>query len=153
DDHPDVKTIIIGGGEAWDGPDPANYPFAITDAGFAHIANCKRVEKLAASSFHPLQVTDDGLKALKGLANLRVLDLGSQRFTDAGMAHLSGLTSLEELWLDFARQVGDGTLQSVSNMKKLRVLRFYGAPISDAGIAKIKNLTELEDLQLGRSRV
>ncbi len=65
EDHPNVKTISLGGGEPWSGGDDPQ-PFAITDAGFAHIANCKKLEQLYASSIHPLQVTDDGLKAAFG---------------------------------------------------------------------------------------
>lgn len=152
DAHPDLKTIVIGGDG--DGPDPSKVPFKITDAGFAHIANCKKLEKFVANSIHPLQVTDDGLKALEELTELRIVNLcGGHWFSDKGMTHLSGLTNLEELWLDFNVHVSDGAMQAVSNLKKLRVLRFYQAPVIDAGVAHIRGLTELQELQLGGSRV
>ena len=70
-------------------------------------------------------MTDDGLKVLEQLTELRVIQFMEQQFSDAGTAHLAGLTKLEELWLDFNRNVGDGTMQAVRNLKKLRVLRFY----------------------------
>lgn len=155
DAHPDLKTIVIGGGEPWNGRDPSKFTFAITNAGFAHIANCKKLEQLVVNTIHPLQVTDDGLKALAGLTELRVVNFsgGGRWLTDKGLVHLSGLTNLEELWLDFNVNVGDGAMNAVSNLKKLRVLRFHQAPVTDAGVAKIQGLTELQDLQLGRSRV
>ncbi|HEY2880958.1 MAG TPA: hypothetical protein VGJ15_00960 [Pirellulales bacterium] len=154
DSHPDVKVVTLGGAESWDGPAPENFPFKITDIGFAHLAGCKKLEKLHAFSMHPLQVTDGGLKALEGLTQLREMQLGGgQKFTDAGMAHLVPLTNLEELWLDFNKNLGDGTLEAVGHLKKLRVLRFYDAPLTDEGIKHIKDLKNLEDLQLGKSRV
>ena len=154
DAHPDVKTIMIGANEEWSGPDPSLYPFEITDVGFARIAKCKKLENLRASSIHPLQVTDDGLEAIAELKQLRAVDLGgAHRFSDAGMAHLSRLVNLEELWLDFNREVGDGTMRAVSGLTKLRVLRFHGAPVTDDGIREIRRLMELEDLQLGHARV
>jgi len=153
DEHPDLKTLIIGGGEAWDGPDPGKFPFEITDAGFAHVANCRKLQTLDLSSSHPLRVTDDGLKVLRELKSLRHVNLGMQPFSDAAITHLAELTTIEELWLDGNENLGDGTLRSISNLKKLRVLRFYRAPITDAGIASIRGLTELQDLQLGHAKI
>jgi Leucine-rich repeat (LRR) protein len=125
DNHPEVKHISLGGNGPTSGPGVPNPPFAITDAGFAHIANCKKLERLVLISGHRLNTTD------------------------AGTAHLSELTNLEELWLDQMRNLSDGTMQAVSQLKKLRVLRFYGSPISDAGVAQIGGLTELDTLLLG----
>jgi Leucine-rich repeat (LRR) protein len=153
DTLPDLKYIGIGAMEASSGRDPRTVPWPITDAGFPHLANCKKVEYLGISSQHPLTVTDDGLKVLEGMTALRRVEIMNQRFTDAGIAHLSRLKNLEELWLDFNDQLGDASLAAVSGLTKLRVLRFYQAPLTDAGIAKIKGLTQLEDLQLGHALV
>src|SRR5690349_16899649 len=70
EDYPDVKSIVFGPDEANGFRNPADFPFEITDAGFARIANCKKIEHLAIGSSHPLQVTDDGLRALAGLTSL-----------------------------------------------------------------------------------
>ncbi|MBS0264760.1 MAG: hypothetical protein JSS02_22690 [Planctomycetes bacterium] len=153
DDHPKTKTVVIGGLEPSDGPESPLAPFAITDVGFAHLARCPKLERLYISSSHPLQVTDDGLKVLRQLKALRVVEIMQQPFTDVGMAHLSESVQLEELWLDFNHHLGDGALRAAGGLPQLRVLRFYDAPITDAGIAHIKDLKELEDLQLGRSQV
>jgi hypothetical protein len=45
-------------------------------------------------------VTDAGLKHLRGLKSLRLLDLTRSRVTDAGLKHLRGLTNLECLILN-----------------------------------------------------
>ena len=94
DSHPDVRKIMIGPSEPWSGPGPIP-PFLITDAGFAHIARCKKLETLTISSIHPMRISAEGYRAIAGLTQLRVLHLG--RISDAGVAHLSGLTNLEEL--------------------------------------------------------
>ena len=46
------------------------------------------------------EVTDAGLAHLTGLTALEVLDLEGTQVTDAGLAHLTGLTGLEFLFLD-----------------------------------------------------
>jgi hypothetical protein len=43
------------------------------------------------------EVTDGGLIHLKGLTNLRLLDLMGTKVSDAGMAHLKALTHLTDL--------------------------------------------------------
>jgi internalin A len=152
-EHPDVTAIYFGGGESWDGPDPRLTSIAITDAGFEHVAECKKLQRVVLSSLHPLQVTDDCLRSLVGLTDLRVFQCGETPFTDAGIRHLAPVASLEELWLDFNSHLSDRCLETVGGLTKLRVLRFHGAPITDAGIGKIKGLVNLEDLQLGKAQV
>src|SRR5436853_64107 len=69
--------------------------------------------------------------AIKGnwpMKTLTDLWLDGIPFTDAGVAHLRGLT-------------------------KLRVLRFCNAPLTDVGVANFKDMTDLEDLQLGLSQI
>jgi hypothetical protein len=153
DAHPELKAIDLGGSGSWDGPDPRRFPIAITDVGFAHVAKCGNLETLRLGFVRPCQVTDDGLRAIEGLARLRVVQLGVTPFGSAGLSHLAGLTNLEELWLDCNAGYDDAALVPVANLKKLRVLRFYTAPVTDAGLAKIRGLTQLEELQLGKSEV
>ena len=62
---------------------------------------------------HPLEVTDDGLKSLAGLSDLRYFTCGVTPFADAGIAHLAPLNNLEELWLDFNSHLGDGCLDTI----------------------------------------
>jgi hypothetical protein len=154
EEHPELTSLTIeadaNGMRRLGEPVPTA---PVTDAGLAHIATCTKLVRLQLSSGRPLRVTDDGLKQLAGLTELRVLGLGQTQFTDAGIAHLAALTKLEELWLDFQYQLKDGSLATAGRMKSLRVLRFYGAQLTDDGLAQIKDLQNLEDLQLGRSKV
>ncbi len=151
DTHREVTTVAIGDGEG-NGPEPWAIPIKITNQGFAHLANCKRLQTLELSFIQPLQVTDEGLKALEDLKELRVIQLGVTPFTGAGLSHLTG-PNVEELWLDFNSHCDDAAMDSIANFTKLRVLRFHGAPITDTGIARIAGLSQLENLLLGKSRV
>ena len=45
------------------------------------------------------RITDAGLVHLRGLTNLKMLVLDRTKVTDAGMVHLKGLVNLEELRL------------------------------------------------------
>jgi hypothetical protein len=151
DSHPELKSLKIGG-DPIDiiGPVP---PYAITDAGFAHVAHCTKLQRLMIDAEYPLNVSDGAYKALEPLGDLRVAELCSLSITDAATAHLAGLTNLQELWLDSDPNLGDGTMRTAGKLSNLRVLRCYQAAITDAGIEQIKQLTKLEDLQLGRSDV
>ena len=59
-------------------------------------------------------------EARKGMLHLRTLDLAGKTITDAGIAHLKGLTQLESLNLADCNG------------------------ITDAGIAQLKGLTQLQ---------
>ena len=45
------------------------------------------------------QVTDAGLAHLKGMTKLQTLDLADAQVTDAGLKHLHGLAQLKVLYL------------------------------------------------------
>jgi hypothetical protein len=53
-------------------------------------------------------VTDAGLAHLRGLTNLRMLVLIGTKLTDAGLEHLKGLTNLEGLVLEQQRGSNKG---------------------------------------------
>ena len=98
-------------------------------------------------------ITDAGLGALSGWVSLKVLELSGLDLSDAGLAHLRGLTGLHELWLDFSSRITDAGLVHLGRLIHLRVLRFHGAPLTDAGLAHLKGLRKLENLQLGKARI
>jgi Leucine-rich repeat (LRR) protein len=67
------------------------------------------------------QVTDEGLKCLATLPNLRGLNIEGTRVSDRGLAHLSGLPHLKLLCLG-KTQVTDAGLKQLSSLPELRVL-------------------------------
>jgi uncharacterized protein (TIGR02996 family) len=81
----------------------------ITGAGFAVLANCRRLEVLrAVHGFQPA-LTEEALRQLGRLSNLKAVDLGSYAMSNsppyAALRHLQGLKDLQ--WLALP---GDSTL-------------------------------------------
>lgn len=63
---------------------------AVTDAGLDHLRSLTKLEAIRL----PSTTTDTGLSALRGMMQLRELDLRGSQVTDAGLARLGGLPGL-----------------------------------------------------------
>lgn len=63
--------------------------------------------------------------------------LPTGQITDAGLAHLKGLTSLETLHLENT-QVGDEGLAHLKGLTKLQKLNLRGTRVSNAGLTELK---------------
>jgi hypothetical protein len=59
--------------------------------------------------------------------------------TDAGLANLSGLKSLERLYLLGDSHVTDAGLTHLRTLTSLEYLFLHGTQVTDAGIANLKN--------------
>jgi Leucine-rich repeat (LRR) protein len=146
DRHPEIKRIVL--------PTPPDVgpPWTITPQMFAHVAQCPNLEEIyvgpPVSNF-----SDDALRSLAGLKKLRVLHLFGPLVSDAGIAHLASLKSLEELRLDFNDRIGDASVAALENLTNLEALYFYRARLTDAGVARLRRLTRLETLTLGYAQV
>jgi Leucine Rich repeat len=98
---------------------------------------------------------DDSLMPYLALfSRLERLDLGdTHHVTGLGLRHIRGLTKLEVLEFPLRSQ-SDADLSSLANLKKLRVLRFdtggNSNAIGDVGLRNLAGLTELEELDLTR---
>jgi len=76
------------------------------------------------------QISDEGLRKLGELSNLRTLRLAGTAITDAGLAHLASQTELRTL--DISRtDVTDAGLQHLKGASKLRDLRTTDSGVSD----------------------
>ena len=69
----------------------------LTNANDAVLAHLRGLMNLRVLQLNASNVTDDGLKHLEGLTNLVSLDAQSTSITDVGLQHLRDLTSLEGL--------------------------------------------------------
>ena len=74
---------------------------------------------------------------LKGLTNLSELDLNGTHVTDAGLAHLKGLTKIASLYLTTLRSPTPGWYISKA-WPTSRMLYLYGTRVTDAGINELK---------------
>ena len=96
--------------------------------------------------------TDDGMKTLDGLKDLKRLYLRNTAVSDDGLKHLSGLTRIEELDL-YGVKVTDRGLESLQNLKAMRKLNLLGAEITDAGLDALTGMPHLRELNLYRSHI
>ena len=112
------------------------------------------------------QVTDEGLRVLKGITNLRHVSLEyadpgmyppgyrlpPRRITDAGMVHLGKLTQLQSLHLRGV-PVTDAGLGALSGLTGVHVLYLDRTQITGPGLAHLSSLPHLMSLSLSKSAV
>ena len=102
----------------------------------------------------PSSTTDEQLaEKLKGLENLKPLDLSYTKITDAGLVHLKGLPNLEELDLVGCYKITDAGLVHLKGLTKLEYLNLSYTNITDAGLEHLKGLTKLERLGLRETNI
>jgi hypothetical protein len=90
------------------------------------VVGLPQIERLALDMDSYGRVTDEDLRRLAAMPQLKEIDLGESKVTDAGLAHVKGLTRLE-------------------------VLRVYEAPITDAGLEHLSGLVRMKELSLPHS--
>lgn len=112
------------------------------------ISGMAQLEELDVSE-HSL--TDAGLVHLRGLKNIRRLQLGlapgfrRERFGEVGMQSIAELLELESLGLNFTRLTDTG-LTHLARLPKLKRLEVEGTEITPACIPLLEKLPELEEL-------
>lgn len=113
---------------------------AVTDAGLAHLAPLKSLEKL---HLERTKITDAGLEHLKGLENLRYLNLYGTAVTDAGIDHLAGLKNLERLYV-WETKVTEAGIEKIK--QALPNIRVVPDPAAERRLAEIerKRVEELK---------
>ena len=93
-------------------------------------------------------ITDEGMRHLSGLTNLRQLRITSDKITDVSLVHLNGLSKLESLELYSPKIDGSGFAQ-LDQLKELRRLKLRHTNFQPENIRYLVTLTGLEDLDLG----
>ena len=99
--------------------------------------------------------TDATLAHVGRLAKVKsVYGPGAIEITDAGAAHLAGLTRLESVNLSGTKVTG-AALANFRGMDSLKHISFIGPPvsISDADLAHLEGLTGLESLYVSHTQV
>jgi len=102
-------------------------------------------EVLVGPSSSTAQITDAGLAYLKGMTSLETLYFENTQVGDDGLAHLKDLTSLKVLYIG-GTEVTDVGLAYVENLTGLQRLCVHKTQVSDAGLAHLKDLVGLEYL-------
>ena len=83
---------------------------------------------------------------------LTIRVIGLLTFNDAGLEHVKGLTEVKELNLELAATT-DAGLTHLKGMPKLRMLVLGATNVTDAGLEHLKGLTELRSVILYATNV
>jgi internalin A len=107
------------------------------------VAKLSNVTRLAARG---PGVQNSSLEKLKGMKNLRVLDLDQSSVDDAGMEHLVGLPLVDiNLKLTNVRDDGVAHLAKIPTLKQLKLIK---TKVTNAGIVHVKGMANLEGVDL-----
>lgn len=109
------------------------------------------LNKLEGLSFWGAESVKD-FSALKGLTNmldLTIAGMNGTRFTNSDMQSLAGMTNIEMIWLQGAKELTD--ISVVANFKKLYRLNVDYTGVSD--ISPAAGLTTLVEIDLRGSKV
>ncbi|HUT10724.1 MAG TPA: hypothetical protein VMY42_09525, partial [Thermoguttaceae bacterium] len=96
------------------------------------------------------RITDDGLRHLSEMRNLRFLDLSRTAVTGGGLGQLQGLSALRSLKLENTHLRDTEPLRT---LPALQCLSLAGSDIDDAGVKRLVELPELAELHLGATPI
>jgi hypothetical protein len=93
------------------------------------------------------KITDEGMKHVAGLTNLRGLSLQSDKIGDRGLVHVEGLRRLESLDVGSSKVTDEG-MKSIGRLTQLRALRLDCPALTDAGLKELHGLKNVERLYI-----
>ena len=97
-------------------------------------------------------IRDADLAMLKGLTDLKGLNLSYTNISDASLAQLKDLTNLEELHL-VSTNISDAGLVHLKGLTKLRKLDLSFTQVSNVGLVHLKILTNLQTMYLNNTKI
>jgi len=123
----------------------------LNDKTLAHLTGLAELEELHTDQ---IQVSDDALKQLTALKNLRALSFfhvsfGSKTFTGAGLAHFKDLHKLERLTIA-GTPFDDKGMEALGQLTQLKEVGTWHTAQTAAGMAHLKELKNLTKLHLGQ---
>ena len=119
----------------------------------AALGQMSRLERLSAAG---TRLNDAAVAAVGRMKTLRQLDLRDCPVTNAGLAHLSGLTGLVAIRLSGktgATTVDDAGMPHLAGLKGLRVLMLDFLWVGKDGLETLAGLDKLEELTLAQTLV
>lgn len=100
----------------------------------------------------PQQMTDDMMRGVASADPLEALHVpGSRLLTDEGVRHLAGLSNLRHVDLS-GTGITDRGLAALRDLRKLEVLNLAGTRVTDEGLTHLANCEALTDVDLGWTR-
>ena len=101
------------------------------------------------------QVTDEGIKPLAKLKNLKTLKFfhPGKSFSGTGLFHLAKLRNLQSLTIAGSLAFNDDGLAAVARLTALKEFRTWHASGTDEGVKKLKGLTNLTTLDFDSANI
>ncbi len=120
----------------------------VDDSLLADISGCDTVQDLYFGFMgDPCDITDEGLRALNRLKQLKRLFLDAPHVTNVGFQHIGQLSQLELLIVESPLVTDDG-LRQLADLRQLESLTLVDCQITGRGLAHLHGLGSLENLQL-----
>jgi hypothetical protein len=108
----------------------------VTDAGVAHI---RKLPNLKYVHLSQSQITDESLRIFGDMLQMEGLSLQQNAFTDRGLAHLTKLNHLKDLWIDMGpTDITDEGLAYLEKLQALEVLAINDTHATLEGVDKLK---------------
>ncbi|MBX3439006.1 MAG: hypothetical protein KF861_16060, partial [Planctomycetaceae bacterium] len=129
------------------------YDSSITDRACATIGRFPLLQHLSVENGEgspSARITDEGLKSISGLTQLRSLYLHSSEITDDGLAHLGQLTALTNLGLSNSQIQGHG-LSHLAQLPGLRYVWLENCPLQGDRLRSLAASPSLQGLTLAGS--
>ena len=120
----------------------------LSDDGIRHLARLQQLRHLDLSM---TAITDRGLQFLQALPALESLNLSWTRVTDLGLAHLAGCERLRQIHLT-GTNTGDGALRTLAGKPELAVLH-TGTGVTDAGVRLLHEFPVFRTWRDGEARI
>ncbi len=121
------------------------------DEGVAHLANSPHVINLLIRE-RKGGITDRTLEYVGTMTNLKSLELGSPRLTDAGVRHLAKLRHLTTLALS-GGSITDNALTTIGTLSQLQSLDLRQTAVRGAGLRHLRELPQLKSLRLTYTKI
>ena len=122
----------------------------VTDLGLQRLKGLRNVREL--NLFYAELVTDEGLAAVKTWPRIERLNFRGTKVTDNTLALLAGKDSIVALDIGFA-EVTDSGLRHLPRFKGLRELAFGGNKLTEVGLEVLRSLPNLTHLDVsGKQR-
>jgi hypothetical protein len=116
------------------------------------LAQLSRLAELEYLQTNLAQITDEGVRPLARLKNLKNLKFfhPGPSFTGAGLIHLATLPNLERLTVAGSLAFNDDGMAAVAKLTGLKELRTWHAGPTNEGVKKLSQLKHLKSLHLGQ---
>jgi len=124
----------------------------ITNNGLRHIKDLKQLRWLSLSGVG--NIGNEGLVHLKDLKGLEDLSIEATHITAEGLIHLQEMTKLRRLRLPNELQKGKpGSMKYLAKMTELIMLDARGLCADDSDLKAVRGMTKLKDLNLCYTKV